>query len=123
MKDLPATKPRNGWPDSVARAHEPRAQGLYCADRATGELTTVADGLGTPVDLTLAPDGTLYVADFGANRIVRVAGGAVTQVVAAVGPNSVAVDATGVVYFTERTRPHVLRLDPATGRVTLALGR
>jgi streptogramin lyase len=43
--------------------------------------------------------------------------------VAAVGPNSVAVDATGVVYFTERTRPHVLRLDPATGRVTLALGR
>ena len=92
-------------------------------DRATGEATTVADGLGTPVDLTLAPDGTLYVADFGANRIVRVAGGTVTQVVTAVGPNSVAVDASGAVFFTERTRPHVLRLDPATGRVTLALGR
>jgi hypothetical protein len=92
-------------------------------DRATGELATVADGLGTPVDLTIAPDGTLYVADFGANRIVRVAGGIVTEVVTAIGPNSVAVDGAGIVYFTERTRPHVLRLDPATGRVTLALGR
>jgi sugar lactone lactonase YvrE len=92
-------------------------------DRATGELTTVADGLVTPVDLTLAPDGTLYAADFGANRIVRIVGGTVTQVVSGTGPNSVAVDASGAVYFTERTRPHVLRRDPAIGRVTIALGR
>jgi NHL repeat-containing protein len=92
-------------------------------DRGTGALSTVAGGLGVPVDLTVAPDGSLYVADFGDNRIVRIAGGAPTEVVTGTGPNSVAVDASGVVYFTERTKPHVLRLDPASGRVTVALGR
>jgi NHL repeat len=92
-------------------------------DRGTGALTTVAADLGVPVDLIVAPDGSIYVADFGANRIVRIAGGAVTQIVTAAGPNSVAVDASGAVYFTERTRPHVLRLDPSTNRVSLVLGR
>jgi hypothetical protein len=92
-------------------------------DRGTGEITTAASDLGIPVDVTLGPDGSLYVADFGDNRIVRIADGALSQVVTAVGPNSVAVDRTGAVYFTERTRPHVLRVDPTTGRVTTALGR
>jgi sugar lactone lactonase YvrE len=129
----------DGGPASVARLDQPHglavdAEGnlFVCdvanhrvrrVDRHTGRITTIVAGLGVPVDATVAPDGSLYVADFGDNRIVRVANGALTSVVTAVGPNSVAVDAARSVYFTERTLPHVRRFDPATGRVSVVLGR
>ena len=61
-------------------------------DRRTGVITTVAADLSVPVDAAVAPDGSLYVADFGGNRVARVANGTVTTVVAAAGPNSIAVD-------------------------------
>ena len=62
--------------------------------------------------------GRLYATDYGNNRIVRIgAGGVVTQVASADGPNSVAVAADGTVYATERTHPWVLRVDP-NGTVT-----
>ena len=91
---------------------------------ATQVITTVAAELGSPNDLALGPDGALYVSEFSNNRISRVTtAGAVSKVVDAPGTNSVAVDAQGRIYFTERTAPRVRRFDPATGRVTTVLGR
>ena len=81
------------------------------------------DGSLVPVDAAVAPDGSLYVADFGGNRVARITNGTVTTVATAVGPNSIAVDAGGSLYFTERTRPRVLRFDQATRRVSVVLGR
>ena len=46
------------------------------------------------------------------------AGGALTTVAAADGPNSVAVAADGTIYATERTHPWILRVDGTTGAVT-----
>jgi sugar lactone lactonase YvrE len=84
-----------------------------------GTISTVATGLSTPNDVTLAADGTLYATDYGNNRIIRIgAGGAVTAVATADGPNSVAVAPDRTVYATERTHSWVLRVDPLTGAVT-----
>ncbi len=84
-----------------------------------GHISTVARDLALPVDLALGPDGRIYAALFGGNRIVRVdAAGEATTLAAATGPDGVAVAADGTVYATERGRPGLLRVDAATGAVT-----
>lgn len=99
-------------------------QRLRRIDPVTGVITTTASGFQSPVDVATARDGALLVADFGTNRIARVApDGSVTTLVTGLGPNSVAVDPAGLVYFTEQTFGRVRRFDPATGAVTTVLGR
>jgi streptogramin lyase len=92
-------------------------------DPQTGLISTHGTGLNLPVDVAVDGQGTAYVADFGNNRIARVTPeGTVTTLTIGRGPNGVALDGAGSLYFTERTLPHVRRLDLATGTVTTVLG-
>jgi hypothetical protein len=99
----------DGGPADAARLHTPLRTvatpdgGFYIADfnngriryvDGTGTITTAASGLAQPAGLALAADGTLYVAEFGAHRIVAVAAGAV-RAVAGTGIESGSLDGEG----------------------------
>ena len=68
---------------------------LVAIDLATGVARTHATGFLIPVDVDRGPNGALYVADAGGNRIARVSGGDVTTVARLISPNGVAVGRTG----------------------------
>ena len=95
---------------------------LVAIDLATGEVRTHATGFQIPVDVDRGPDGALYVADAGGNRIARVAGGEVTTVAHLIAPNGVAVAPNRTIYVTERLLPRVRAVDPATGSVRTVVG-
>ena len=79
--------------------------------------------LSLPVDVAVAPDGSVLVADYGNTRIRRIdAAGVITTAVVAEGPNGVTVDAAGVVYFNERDRARIRRFDPRTGATSTVAG-
>lgn len=104
-----------------------------------------ADGNGTaarfngPTGVALAPDGSLYVADFGNHTIRRItADGTVTTVAGSAGqggfvdgvattlarlrsPVDVAVDAAGTVFVLDRSN-HAVRVLDATGLLTTRAG-
>jgi streptogramin lyase len=75
-----------------------------------------------PVDVERAPDGTIYIADYGNNRLARLQGDAAVTVARLIGPNGVAVNAAGRVFVTERIFPRVRAVDPATGVVRTVVG-
>jgi sugar lactone lactonase YvrE len=94
-----------------------------------GELATAASMDG-PADVTVAPDGTLYIADPNANRIRRVSPDGLMATVAGTGvagfsgeggpaakaqiagPNAVAVGADGAVYIGDTLNQRVRRIAP-----------
>jgi sugar lactone lactonase YvrE len=95
---------------------------LVAIDLASGAVRTHASGFQIPVDVERGPDGALYVADAGGNRIARVAGGEVTTVARLIAPNGVAVARNGTIYVTERLLPRVRAVNPATGAVRTIVG-
>ena len=88
----------------------------------SGASRTYATGFDTPVDVERSRDGTLYVADYGNNRIARVADGRGVTVATGIGANGIAVGPGGTIYFTERLLPRVRALNPATGRIRTIVG-
>jgi DNA-binding beta-propeller fold protein YncE len=104
--------------------------------------TIGADGTAeflAPSDVAWAPDGTLYVADFGNNRIRRIDGSGFVTTVAgngmagwvdgAGGPNGVAeldqptglaVDARGYLYVADSVNNRIRSIDPDGNVLTLA---
>ena len=96
---------------------------LVAVQLATGAVRTFATGFRLPVDVALARDGTLYVADDAGNRIARVRDGAVSTVVTMATPNGLAVGARGTIYVTELLLPRVRAVNPATGAVRTVVGR
>jgi streptogramin lyase len=95
---------------------------LVAIELASRAVRTHATGFQSPVDVERGPDGALYVADYGNNRIAHVSGGAVTTVGRIVGPNGVAVGANGTIYVTERLLPRVRAVNPSTGAVRTIVG-
>ncbi|MEZ4364920.1 MAG: hypothetical protein R2939_01370 [Kofleriaceae bacterium] len=130
---------------------------VRCVDGATGIITTVAgtgmvggsgDGgpaigatLAGPADVTVAGDGTLYIADSQDHRVRRVdAGTGLIATVAGTGtegvggdggpavqaelaaPAGVAVDAAGTIYVADMNNSRVRRVDGATGVITTIAG-
>lgn len=62
------------------------ADRVVAIDRASGEQTTLADGLASPWDLTVLPDGSILVAEAGRHRLWRIPpGGGSPTVVAGSG--------------------------------------
>jgi hypothetical protein len=55
--------------------------GVFRVDPATGDVSRVASGFLGAVDLAVAPDGTIYVAELYANRISKVVGDGAEPVV------------------------------------------
>ena len=95
---------------------------LVGIDLASGASRTYATGFDTPVDVERSRDGTLYVADYGNNRVARVVDGRGVTVATGVGANGIAVGPGGTIYLTERLRPRVRALNLATGRIRTIVG-
>ena len=95
---------------------------LVGIDLASGASRTYTTGFDTPVDVERSRDGTLYVADYGNNRVARVVDGRAVTVATGVGANGIAVGPGGTVYLTERLLPRVRALNPATGRIRTVVG-
>ena len=102
-----ATRSTTGSSGSTSRAEQSR---------------TYATGFDTPVDVERSRDGTLYVADYGNNRVARVVDGRGVTVATGVGANGIAVGPGGTIYLTERLLPRVRALDLATGRIRTIVG-
>jgi streptogramin lyase len=122
----------DGGPALQASFGEPAGIGIgkngdvYIADRAhnvvrkvdaaSGIVTTVAGGaLRGPLDVAVAPDGRVLIADTGANRVCVVGPGGEVSTLAGslVSPASVACDASGNVYVCEQPAHRVRRITPA----------
>lgn len=67
-------------------------------DPATGQVTTVATGLTSAVDLAVAGDGTIYVAELFGSRISRVAGSSVQPYADAPFPSALEIAGDGTLY-------------------------
>lgn len=73
---------------------------VWRVHRSTGEATMVADGFSGAVDLAVAADGTIYVAELFGNRISRISGGNVSTVAEVPLPGAIEVARDGSVYAT-----------------------
>ena len=67
-------------------------------DPASGQVTTVASGLTSAVDLAVADDGTIYVAELFGFAISRVVGGMVEPYAEAPFPSALDIDRDGMLY-------------------------
>ncbi|MFA9430776.1 ScyD/ScyE family protein [Egicoccus sp. AB-alg2] len=78
----------------------PGMGGVFRVDRRSGAASSVATGLTGAVDLAVAGDGTIYVAELFAGRISAVSGGAVSTLVEVDSPAAIEVARDGTVYAT-----------------------
>ena len=78
----------------------PGSGAVWRIDSATGDLTRVTDGLTGAVDLAVADDGTIYVAELFADQISTVVGGVVAPWVSVPSPGAVEAAPDGTVYAT-----------------------
>jgi hypothetical protein len=82
----------------------PEAEGagkVWRVDPHSGQVTEVASGFFGAVDLAVAPDGTIYVAEFFAGRISSVSGGAVATLVELPQASTVEIDRDGSILATQ----------------------
>ncbi|GGI06961.1 ScyD/ScyE family protein [Egicoccus halophilus] len=78
----------------------PGTGGVFRVDRRTGAVSRVAEGLSGAVDLAVAADGSIYVAELFGGRISHVSGGQVTTFAEVPFPSTVEVTDDGAVYAT-----------------------
>ncbi len=78
----------------------PGSGSVWRVDPATGATTMVATGLTSAVDLAVADDGTIYVAELFANQVSRIVDGAVTPWASLSMPGAIEVGPDGMVYAT-----------------------
>lgn len=78
----------------------PGSGSVWRVDPRTGATTMVATGLTSAVDLAVARDGTIYVAELFADRISRIVGGVVTPWADVPAPGAVEIGPSGTVYAT-----------------------
>jgi sugar lactone lactonase YvrE len=84
-----------GFPEGAGEAS------VWRIHRRTGELTKVADGFFGAVDLAVAGDGTIYVAELFGNRISAISpSGEVSTVAEVPMPGAIEVARDGTVYAT-----------------------
>lgn len=78
----------------------PGAASVWRVHRSTGQLTKLADGLAYAVDLAVAADGTVYVAELFADRISAVRDGTVWTVASVPLPGALEIGPDGHLYAT-----------------------
>lgn len=78
----------------------PGAGAVWKVHPRTGAITLVADGLVGPVDIAVAADGTIWVAELFAFQISTISGGVVTPYMFADSPGAIEVARDGSVYIT-----------------------
>lgn len=117
----------------------PCAPGTICTIAGTGQPTIGDDGLPAhetalylPIDVTIGPDGRVYVVDFNNHRVLAIDDASIAHVVAGTGlvgdgppgpavesrllhPSSVAFDAEGRMLIAGWHNYKIKRVDPSTG--------
>lgn len=78
----------------------PGSGSVYRVDPSTGEVSLVSRGFSGAVDLAVADDGTIYVAELFGNRISSLSDGVVTPVVDVFSPGAVEIADDGTIYAT-----------------------
>ena len=78
----------------------PGAGQVWRIARRTGATTLVADGLVTPVDIALAKDGTIYVAELFASQISTIRNGVVAPYMDLDTPGAIEIGRDGTIYAT-----------------------
>lgn len=96
----------------------------------TGDGGDAADATLSIPDLTLGPDGTVYISNYGSNTVRKVTPDGVISTIAGTGaegssgdggpataaqlksPSSVVVDASGAVYIADNGNKEIRRIDP-----------
>jgi hypothetical protein len=69
-------------------------------DPATGDTELIVTGLAGPVDIAVAGDGTIYVAELFGFQISTIVGGVVTDSVFADSPGAIEIGRNGKIYAT-----------------------
>jgi hypothetical protein len=90
----------------------PGAGSVWRVHRSSGALTMIADGFSGSVDLAVAADGTIYVAELFGGRISMVSGGTVSTLAEVPAPGAVEVGRDGTVYATDLAFGTVLAITP-----------
>lgn len=78
----------------------PGTGSVFRVDPSTGAVSLVARGFSGAVDLAVADDGTIYVAELNANRISSISDGVVAPVVDVFSPGAVEIGPDGTIYAT-----------------------
>lgn len=78
----------------------PGSGSVFKIDSGTGAVSQVATGFSGAVDLAVAADGTIYVAELFAGQISKVVDGTVSTVVALDSPGAIEVTRDGTIYAT-----------------------
>ena len=86
---------------------------VLASDGAVSRLSTTPWSLSRPQAVAVAPDGAVYVADTGNDRVLRLRAGQAAEIVATglVAPAGVAVDGSGRLYVADTGRHVIRRLD------------
>ncbi len=130
---LPASRPAGFYRAPDGKIWIPQTAGvLEALDLATLEVVDyrAAPAVVFASSIVLGPDGALWMADFGGNRIVRHDMAAGTQTawtildpnVFRLNPSDIQFDADGHLWITEFTGARVDRFDPATGELRIYPG-
>ncbi len=78
----------------------PNTGSVFRINPNNGAVSLVARGLSGAVDLAVAADGTIYVAELDANRISSISNGVVSTVVDLFSPGAIEVATDGTIYAT-----------------------
>lgn len=78
----------------------PGTGSVWRIDSRTGDLTMVGDGLAGAVDIAVAADGTIYVAELDADQISKISGGTITPVVQIDEPGAIEIGLDDTLYAT-----------------------
>lgn len=78
----------------------PGTGSVFRVNPDTGAVNLVARGFSGAVDLAVADDGTIYVAEINGNRISSIRDGVVAPVVDVFSPGAVEIGSDGTIYAT-----------------------
>ncbi|MDQ4037791.1 MAG: ScyD/ScyE family protein [Actinomycetota bacterium] len=78
----------------------PNTGSVFRVNPDTGAVNLVARGFSGAVDLAVAEDGTIYVAELNSNRISAISNGVVSTVVDVFSPGAVEIADDGTIYAT-----------------------